>query len=334
MNRFQALAKMLGIAAEDVAKLSPEVINTLEKINTPEISTALKGAERDQYLKALDSTYGDRTKRASDLGFGDETFYHGTKSDISEFDKSKLGSSTGAKSARRGFFFSDDPSLAADYAELAPPKTKALYDPRYKEAEARKASPAEMGRIIEDINTHGEQVIPVKLNTKGSVQHDFKGNEYRDKGFADILDQANGQGAVLQNAVDPVYTYNSKPSTIAAVQDPSKIRSVNAAFDPRFKDSAKIMAGAGAIPTMDFNPINQLGEIAEPVISRYEKIKSMFTGPLSKELNLSKDPEVANNIKAALDIGADPVNFIPGGAGLAVGAAQMLGTKKKKAGEE
>lgn len=45
MSKFDALAKLLGISAEQVAKHSDEILNTLEKVNTPEIASKLSAAE-------------------------------------------------------------------------------------------------------------------------------------------------------------------------------------------------------------------------------------------------------------------------------------------------
>lgn len=431
MSRFQALAKMLGIAAEDVAKLSPEVLNTLEKVNTPEISTALKGAEREQYLNALDSTYGARENRAKDLGFGDKTWYHGTTVPVDEFQKEALGMSTGAQSAKKGFFFAQDPSTASDYAELAREKgiiregdkvtTRAMSETetpaeiaekklkelqmdimmskpsklqfgdynmkidgvsiggsRYRSIQEiedsikrhqgnikkypedaeflqQKIKALENGKVmlgskesqladmekqakgLEDVvNSTGQNVLPVRLKGNADTIHikDYKGQGYRDSTYADEMAQAekDGKNAVLfKNTYDPADPNNRVKQNIAAVFEPEQIRSVNAAFDPRFKNSSKLLAGAGAVPMVpEFDPIGQMGELVEPITSRYEKLKAMITNPLAKELDLTKDGSATEGIQTALDIGADPVNFIPGAPGLAIGAAQMLGNSKKK----
>jgi hypothetical protein len=50
-----------------------------------------------------------------------KTVYHATRSDFKAFDKGKLGSSTGAPSAREGFFFASEP--AKSYASKMDPIT-------------------------------------------------------------------------------------------------------------------------------------------------------------------------------------------------------------------
>lgn len=50
--------------------------------------------------------------------------YHGTKADIQAFDPNTLGASTNAKSAKKAFFFAEDPSTASDYADLSPSRAE------------------------------------------------------------------------------------------------------------------------------------------------------------------------------------------------------------------
>ena len=45
------------------------------------------------------------------------TLYHGTRGEISEFDPEKLGSYTGANSAKKAFFFTDEPDVASSYPD-------------------------------------------------------------------------------------------------------------------------------------------------------------------------------------------------------------------------
>ena len=62
-----------------------------------------------------------RLDRAVEQGFNIDAF-HGTKGDIREFDPGLLGATTGAPSARLGFFFSADTETAAKYARNAETK--------------------------------------------------------------------------------------------------------------------------------------------------------------------------------------------------------------------
>jgi hypothetical protein len=114
--------------------------------NSEPIQNAITGAPAKQvYEDALAAGRGDREAEARvalnsmNLGMGTiegpkpkmvpkGTFknkfsvdaYHGTKADIDAFSKHALGQSTGAASARKAFFFAEDPSTASDYAKLSP----------------------------------------------------------------------------------------------------------------------------------------------------------------------------------------------------------------------
>ena len=66
----------------------------------------------------LDPIEKARLDRAVQQGF-DLDAYHGTKGDIQSFDPGLLGATTGAPSARVGFFFAADPATAATYARTA-----------------------------------------------------------------------------------------------------------------------------------------------------------------------------------------------------------------------
>lgn len=307
-----------------MSKLSAleKIVATLEQYlphtGIQEVDDAARAALRSdpekykEYLNALDSL-GTKEQRAQNMGFGDQTFYHGTRSNIESFDPSKLGSSTKAASAKKAFFFAEKPELAADYADLAPNPTglKTIYDPRFiKAAEGDKWPSAQ---LIEDLNTEGQQILPVKLRTQNALEHDFKGMEYRDRKYSELLDEANGRGALLKNTKDPVYTTNNEAQTIAAIQDPTAIRSVNAAFDPRFKSSTNILAGAMAAPKVDISPLPEIGN----AVNYYKKLKDNVYSALAEQLNLSKRKEDKENIQNVLSVVADPLNLLPGVGGVA-----------------
>jgi hypothetical protein len=111
-------AMLPGVAGRVVDK-ADDAKKLLAGIETAEQAAKLTGAERQAYLEALDAVYGDRAKRAADMGFSDNVYYHGTTVDIPEFKHDAKGLSTGAQSAKKGFFFASDPSTASDYADLA-----------------------------------------------------------------------------------------------------------------------------------------------------------------------------------------------------------------------
>lgn len=414
MSRWQQLSKLLGLAAEDVAKLSPETLSTLERVATPEISTTLKGSERAKYLQALDEAYGNQDARAKAMGFGDKTWYHGTTVPIDEFQKEALGLSTGAQSAKKGFFFASDPSTASDYAELAREKgliregdkvttrtmseTADLHNDLYDKVrelaferdlklgniqrqidrnvntqsilERVKASGKDLDRIpdleeklrqgeafiqknrsevdllsgqiknIDDtVGSTGQNVLPVRLKGSADTLHvkNYKGQGYRDTTYSDEMQKAiddGKEGVLFRNTYDPADPNNKVKQNIAAVFEPQQIRSKFAAFDPRFKDSSKLLAGAGAMPVVNMDLGNQVKQfsqdVAEPIVERYQKLKDMVTTPLAKQLDLTKDKSVTEDMKTGLDLGLDPINLLGPASGGAAALFEMLGSKKKE----
>ena len=60
----------------------------------------------------------DRLEKAKSSGFDtNRIWYHGSNNLIDIFDKSKLGTNTHAKSAKKGFFFTSNPDIAASYGK-------------------------------------------------------------------------------------------------------------------------------------------------------------------------------------------------------------------------
>lgn len=299
---------MLGVVGDDAAKV-------LEKIDNPELATSLKGQERAEYLQALDEVYGPQAQRAKDMGFGKKDWFHGTEADIKSFDNEKLGSKMTGFTTKEGHHFASKPEHATTYTFGAGP---------------------------------GGNIIPVKIKKPESAYYPDSSTLMPSDAYTikEHFKQKNSP-IVLKDIIDTNYSAYSDPEylktfghkesdygDIAVVKNPSQIRSKFAAFDPRFKDSALLMAGAGAIPQADINPMDALKgikeNIAEPVVEKYNKLKSYVTGPLARQMNLSKDPEIEKGLKQGLDMGLDPVNLIPGGAGVGAGLLQLLGEKDEE----
>jgi hypothetical protein len=191
----------------------------LDKYDTLDKVKAIRGKpEYGDYLKALDETHGDQAKRAKDLGFGNKkTYYHGTNADIEAFDPDRLGENTTGITKKIGTHFTSEPEVAA---------------------------------------TYGNQIMPVKLNTMGGKAYypemSSLGPEEAKLAFSNALE---GRPTIFRDAIDAIDQQSMKPSDVAiipALQE-HKIRSVNAAFDPRFKDSSDLLAGA--VPAFGLNDL-------------------------------------------------------------------------------
>lgn len=226
--------------ADRLKKLNSE--DLLKALDTPEKAStnALSGEVRQKYLKALDEVYGNKEKRMKDMGFGGKTYYHGSpSSDIKEFDKAKLGTTTGGPGTDKNFFFTDNPEVANDYVQ----KESLAYEPKeikdsMSEYKAR-GVPFEEYRLLAEPGT----VYPVKLNEENmGITSKFD----RDA-VSSQMDELGLDRTQINNVSDG-FSRNTPKSEINMVNNPASIRSVNAAFDPRFKDSANILAMNGSQP--------------------------------------------------------------------------------------
>jgi len=112
----------------DVGAIGPGVGELIAKRQAEKM--ALKNPQ------PLPMDQASRMARAKQMGFDPETtWYHGTKANIEEFNPQELGSSTRAQSAKKGFFFTTDPSTASDYSSLAPNQTKREYNRVYDQSQ-------------------------------------------------------------------------------------------------------------------------------------------------------------------------------------------------------
>lgn len=206
--------------AEDLGKAS-KADSILSKIDTPEKAAALNGAEREEYLKALDEAYGPREQRAKDLGFGDETYYHGTENSFDEFDLNRRGYNSGAV-GEEAVFMSSNPEIASDYAGYA--------------NTMREADNLRDGQNVMPLRVKGKthEVSHIDHYDSDEVRHALRDpHKYKDNIlFSEMADNVNRE---------------MRDGSTMAVQDTKNIRSTNAAFDPRFKDSSNLLAGKSGV---------------------------------------------------------------------------------------
>ena len=206
-----------------------------------------------------------RMQRAKEAGKDvNEVFYHGTDEDITEFLPSERGSSTGARSAKKAFWFSNDPEFTArSYAEHKATTNKVhglleeanaaerkgdwdLYDAKIREAEELE----QLFMTDPQSRLRGQNIIPTYLpNEDNLFVVDMKGRSFNDFGMSDEVDEALQEamyqklaGVKFKNLDDAIGHWN-KPSDHVAIFNPKDIRSIFAKFDPAKKDSANILAG-------------------------------------------------------------------------------------------
>lgn len=291
MSKFGKLAEAL----EKLSKKEAEKI--LAKVGSAEEAVKLKGADREAYLKALDVTYGDQATRAKDMGFGKQQFYHGTpNANFDKFYPNLAGKSNTLGPGRDlGTFFTSNPKIASEYA------------------------------------TETGAVMPVKINRKNTSAMELEGGEF---GFDDaenaklLLEGKPNVTIIGDKGVPSGYEKNLQGNTVI-VKNPSSVRSSNAAFDPRFKDSDLIMAAKGN----DKSVLNKLGDaISAPQRYTMKKLAELFdaTGDSENSEESARnivdavaskvgapDNALTNAVKAlgvaGLEVFADPTNLVPVG---------------------
>lgn len=150
--------------------------------------------------------------------------YHGSDASFDMFSGDALGSKTSAKSARLGFFFTDDAALASDYTAIA----------GWNEGDGES-----FGASFNDWSSakKGAQVYPVYLSVQNPKVIDYAGAEYREVAFSKALKDARDEGhdgAIFRNARDSVYDTHDVPADIYVAFHPEQIKSAignSGAFD-------------------------------------------------------------------------------------------------------
>jgi GNAT superfamily N-acetyltransferase len=197
----------------------------------------LEQQERDQAIsKGLDMSTDARISRAKDMGFDtDKVMYHGSETalDIKEFDLTRFGENYGTQGQ------------------------PAIYTINLKEdAESFTGTGGDVIPLYLDKNNYeiidGDQHLKEVYDSFESYQ-DQPFNDWVDSLSSDevfeVLDLDDVLGNEARHASDSGkdgIVYTVKDLEIALTFDPSKIRSVNAAFDPDLKESAVLLAQAGA----------------------------------------------------------------------------------------
>jgi hypothetical protein len=192
------------------SKLIKTLLPKTGDIATDDAARALLRKDPDkyqQYLEALENEFGPQAERAKQLGLNKDVF-HGTPFDG---EINKFDPSTQGYYGS-GVYTADRPELAKKYGE----------------------------------NIHKLKIDENMVDVRGPTKEQFN--------MLTPEEQARFMNAPTQQEGLDVFTRSGKFSGLTApykgynvTSDLSKIRSTNAAFDPRFKESSDILAGtAGA----------------------------------------------------------------------------------------
>ena len=192
--------------------------------------------------------------------------YHGTTASFDEFSRASRGRQTEAPSSKMAFFFSKEPETAEGYTDLGAGRLadqlKAKVDAAEKKAQrsgknsdwdiyadlVQKYEEAEADNRTSRTNL-GANVIPVYLAMKNPLVHDFRGSEYREESYADLIREAKAEGhdgVIFKNTYDPG-TFQHVKTDVYAVFSPTQIKSATGnrgTFDPNDPNITMSIRGA------------------------------------------------------------------------------------------
>jgi hypothetical protein len=310
LGKFDKILKAVGSFSDDALKDKAVAEKLLSVVDSPEISTKLTGPARQKYLNALDVVQGDRGSRAKEIGFDlNKKQYHGTtyKGEIDEFRPSGARKGDTYKYGE-GVYTTPSAGYADQYAGHGEGviyplhlRDKANFNP----ADEEKARELLMLADV-DVPKNGRRL----RSTEEGM--DLIEQKLGKKNVSSFLD-ANNHRVGLED--DGIF-----------VSKPSDVRSTNAAFDKRFKDSSKLLAGAAPMASNFGNPLDYIKKAA----TTYNEAKQKIADPLAGQLDLTKDGSLKDDYSTFLGMALDPVNLVPGAAGVGLGAIGMLGDSPKK----
>jgi hypothetical protein len=287
----------------------------LEKIKTPEMAAALKGADRAEYLKALDTVYGDVAARQKLTGHTTDA-YHGTSTpDIDVLNSPAYQNNTVGPGRGLGTFLTRNPEVAQEY---------------------------------------GNQIMPLKVNRRKQVAIEPDNSTFTSDEAQQVrelfTDKPDLKNVTIKDVYDSPNPYSPK-SDVIIVKDPSSVRSKFAAFDPRFKDSPLLLAGAAAMPRMGENGPTEM-DIGRALKHGYEYFKENIQQPVADVISrglqvpenapalgmtsYEQSEAAAEPLNPAMqEIGRmaiDPVNALPIAGQLGVAGLEMMPENKAKGG--
>lgn len=186
-----------------------------------------------------------RMLRAGEMGFDTETpFYHGSGPGINAFDLSRAGTNSNFGNREPAAFFTDNPAVADSYHGGAYIRADA--------PDALSRGVADMGGNVGRYYAPGSTTYPAFLRSNNAAQWDFYGGGYHVDDMSDVLRSAyaDADAVTLLNDLRDPGVFDAigplgnprRPSTVAAITDPTAIRSPWATFDPERAGEADLLA--------------------------------------------------------------------------------------------
>lgn len=194
---------------------------------------AVRGAFKPRSVLLMDEA--SRLARAKQMGFNiEEPLYHGSGKEFNAFDPKKAGTASGSHE-QQAAFFTPAPVTADHYARIA---------------SVRDAEPGEAfhdkffygGKYYHSVYD-GAQVYPTYVKPGKQMVADVP--YYNTATVDQIVNDARRDGYDTIRFKNMHDTGQAGPLDQIAVLNPSNIRSQFAAFDPKNKSSANLLAGLG-----------------------------------------------------------------------------------------
>jgi hypothetical protein len=266
-----------GMMPSIVPQGADNAITSAERMAIAQRNAALPVSEGGLGLPANNTA----AQRAEAMGYN-LPVYHGTNADISAFDVTGKGKTSGA-----GAFLTTNPITAETYVsasgggnilplllkkddfltanargrswadintnELAPKSGKNRYTLQELGLDINSATTTdELGMIANELSKKGVEIKNVK--DLGPNSHVMRVKEYLNDKYgitpdATFSNVTGKQFAEAQKAMKKLY--DAQKSDIYAIQDPTLIRSRFAAFDPKQATNPNILAGGLAVPLVD-----------------------------------------------------------------------------------
>lgn len=286
---------------------APNVIGSIAKVSTPAVERFLL-AQKNAALPVSEGGLGLATnntaaQRAKALGY-DTPVYHGTNNDIGSFNVEGKGKTAGA-----GAFFTTNPTTAETYVSssgggnILPLLLKKddffstnargrnwadiWTDQLSAKSKGKKytlddlgldrysaTSTDEIGILANELGLKGAEIKNVK--DLGPNSHVMRAKQYLKEKYDIVPDEtwSNVTGKQFDESQKAMKKfYGSQKGDIYAVQDPSLVRSRFAAFDPKRRNEADLLAAGLAIPMQDLTQNSDLESIMAQLLERKRQLE-------------------------------------------------------------
>lgn len=257
-SSLDSMGEYLSRAGVDMASVDNDTVARIlrgEEIPEASMDQRLQqGAQTQTDTAAFKKWFGQSVVTENGKAGGNPTVvYHGTVGDFASFSPARMGESTAADSAKKGFFFTDDAKTASNYAAVFMGREERALKARVDAAERKAQRTGKQSdweahdRLAEQYETmlenadpkvaHGANVMPVYLSMQNPLVRTFSGETYDEGAFVDAIEQAkagNHDGVILKGAKDDPNDPD-RASTIYVAFRPEQIKSAvgnRGTFDP------------------------------------------------------------------------------------------------------